>query len=234
MCFLAKTLSKLFQALLLLIFLSTSASTATSALTDGPTKVGMEAYCLLRWKASLDNQSQSVLDSWVGRGPCKWIRVNCDSFGSITILSLINFGLRGTLHSFNFSCFPNLTRLEIWNNLLHGTLPSQISNLSKIAYLDLSGNHLTGNIPSEIGMLIDLHTLALSKNLFDGHIPAEFGMLSSLSELYLSSNNFIGLIPTSMTKLENISILYLWRNKLSDSIPPEIGFLKSLKSLDLS
>uniref|UniRef100_A0A2C9V0K4 non-specific serine/threonine protein kinase n=3 Tax=Manihot esculenta TaxID=3983 RepID=A0A2C9V0K4_MANES len=210
MCFLSKTLSKLFQALLVLIFLSTSASTATSALTDGPTKVGMEAYCLLRWKASLDNQSQSVLDSWVGRGPCKWIGVTCDSFGSITILSLINLGLRGTLHSFNFSCFPNLTRLEIRNNSLHGTLPSQISNLSKITYLNLHGNHLTGNIPSEIGML------------------------STLSELYLSRNNFTGLIPTSMTKLENLSILYLWANKLSGSIPSEIGFLKSLKELDLS
>ncbi|XP_043817588.1 MDIS1-interacting receptor like kinase 2 [Manihot esculenta] len=332
MCFLSKTLSKLFQALLVLIFLSTSASTATSALTDGPTKVGMEAYCLLRWKASLDNQSQSVLDSWVGRGPCKWIGVTCDSFGSITILSLINLGLRGysryawfatgpgglkpiwilapvtgrisgslhsaltdgptkvgmeaycllrwkasldnqsqsvldswvgrgpckwigvtcdssasitilslinlglrgTLHSFNFSCFPNLTRLEIRNNSLHGTLPSQISNLSKITYLNLHGNHLTGNIPSEIGMLIDLHTLSLSVNLFDGHIPAEFGMLSSLSELYLSRNNFTGLIPTSMTKLENLSILYLSDNKLSGSIPSEIEFLKSLKKLGLS
>ncbi|KAJ9178374.1 hypothetical protein P3X46_010262 [Hevea brasiliensis] len=246
MYLLAKLLSMLFQTLLIFIFLSSisffinsSASAATTAVSanaksDELAQGGKEADSLLKWKASLDNQSQSALGSWVGTRPCNWIGVTCDSFGSMTILSLTTLGLRGTLHSFNFSCFPNLISLEIRNNLLHGTLPSHICNLSKITLLDLSANYLTGNIPSEIGMLTDLNTLILSVNLLNGHIPHEIGMLSSLSELYLDKNNLIGLIPASMINLKNLSILHLSDNKLSGSIPSEIGFLKSLKELGLS
>ncbi|XP_021643034.2 MDIS1-interacting receptor like kinase 2-like [Hevea brasiliensis] len=268
MCLLAKSPSKLFRALLILIFLSSislfinsSAFAATSVSADAKSdelaKGGKEADSLLKWKASLDNQSQSVLDSWVGSRPCNWDGVTCDSSGSITNLSLINLGLRGTLHSFNFSCFPNLLSLDISNNSLHGTLPSHILNLSKITSLNLSINHLTGNIPYEIGMLTDLSKLDLSsnnltgsipisitnlKNLsilslwgnkLSGSIPSEIGFLKFLKRLELWNNSLTGAIPPSIGKLRELSILYLFDNKLSGSIPLEIGMLSSLSELYL-
>ncbi|XP_043817425.1 MDIS1-interacting receptor like kinase 2 isoform X2 [Manihot esculenta] len=168
----------------------------------------MEAYCLLRWKASLDNQSQSVLDSWVGRGPCKWIGVTCDSFGSITILSLINLGLRGNI-------------------------PSEIGMLSTLSELYLSRNNFTGLIPTSMTKLENLSILYLWANKLSGSIPSEIGFLKSLKELDLSINNLTGAIPSSIGHLRNLSRLGLLLNKLSGSLPLEFNNLTRLKSLEL-
>nr|XP_034920354.1 MDIS1-interacting receptor like kinase 2-like [Populus alba] len=177
-----------------------------------------EAEALLKWKASLDdNHSQSVLSSWVGSSPCKWLGITCDNSGSVADFSLPHFGLRGTLHSFNFSCFPNLLTLNLWNNSLYGTIPSHISNLTKTTNLDLN-----------------LSTLNLSKNKLSGSIPSSLGNMTKLIDLRLSENNLTGLIPASIGTLKHLSGLYLWRNKLSGLIPPEIGSLQSLSNLDLS
>ncbi|XVF89284.1 hypothetical protein PTKIN_Ptkin19aG0117700 [Pterospermum kingtungense] len=115
-----------------------------------------EANALLKWKTSLDKQTQYFLSSWVGNGHCHWIGIICDKSKRVIHLNLSSSGLKGTLHDFNFSSFPKLTALDLMNNSLNGTIPSHISNLSALTYLDLSFNHLSGNIPSEIGELRSL------------------------------------------------------------------------------
>ncbi|XP_073259869.1 uncharacterized protein [Populus alba] len=194
-----------------------------------------EAEALLKWKASLDdNHSQAVLSSWVGSSPCKWLGITCDNSGSVAHFSLTHFGLRGTLHSFNFSSFPNLHTLILSKNSLYGAIPSHISNLTKITYLDLCDNHFTGNIPHEIGLLASLNFLYLCENNLIGNIPLEIGLLTSLNFLYLCENNLTGLIPSSIGTLKHLSTLYLWSNRLSGLIPLEIGSLQSLNFLSLS
>ncbi|MCI92136.1 receptor protein kinase-like protein, partial [Trifolium medium] len=38
-----------------------------------------EADALLKWKASLDNQSKALLSSWnIGNNPCGWEGIACD------------------------------------------------------------------------------------------------------------------------------------------------------------
>lgn len=68
-----------------------------------------EAQVLQKWKASLDNESQSLLSSWNGDTPCKWVGVDCYQAGGIANLSLQNAGLRGTIHSLNFSSLTSVT-----------------------------------------------------------------------------------------------------------------------------
>ncbi|KAJ6952919.1 MDIS1-interacting receptor like kinase 2-like [Populus alba x Populus x berolinensis] len=183
----------------------TAPSAANSKVAGGNIK---EAEALLKWKASLDNQSQSLLSSWVGISPCMdWIGITCDGSGSVANLTFPHFGLRGTLYDFNFSSFPNLSVLDLSNNSIHGTLPSHIGNLSK---------------------------LILCTNHFSGSIPHEIGKLTSLSRLSLSMNNLTGSIPSSIGNLKNLSILFLWENELSGHVPSEIGQLKSLDYVDLS
>ncbi|XP_061944046.1 MDIS1-interacting receptor like kinase 2-like isoform X1 [Populus nigra] len=210
----------------------TATSAADSKVAGGHIK---EAEALLKWKASLDNQSQSLLSSWVGTSPCiDWIGITCDGSGSVANLTFPHFGLRGTLYDFNFSSFPNLSVLDLSNNSIHGTLPSHIGNLSKITQLGLCYNDLTGSIPSEIGSLKSITDLVLCRNLFSGSIPHEIGKLTSLSRLSLATNNLTGSIPSSIGNLKNLSILFLWGNNLSGHIPSEIGQLKSLVSLSLA
>jgi len=122
---------------------TTSFGAAKYAVAEGK----KEAEALLKWKASLDdNHSQSVLSSWVGSSPCKWLGITCDNSGSVADFSLQHFGLRGTLHSFNFSSFPNLLTLNLRNNSLYGTIPLEIGLLTSLNFLYLDKNNLTGRI----------------------------------------------------------------------------------------
>ena len=53
-------------------------------------------------------------------------------------------------------------RLDLSNNGLTGSLPSEIGRLTQLSVLMLSDNGLTGSLPSEIGRLTQLSYLALS------------------------------------------------------------------------
>ena len=123
---------------------------------------GKEAETLLKWKASLDNRSQTLLSSlWVGGSHCNWVGITCDKAGRITNLTIAEYGLRGTLHSLNFLSFPHLIRLNLRNNSFYGGIPSHIGNLSKLTFLDLSYNNFSGYIPSEICVLRSLDVISL-------------------------------------------------------------------------
>ncbi|KAI8566773.1 hypothetical protein RHMOL_Rhmol02G0068000 [Rhododendron molle] len=216
-----------------------------------------EAVALLNWKASLDNQSQSLLSSWNETSHCTWVGIGCNDASKVTNLTLDSIGLRGTLSGLNFSSLPHLVKLDLSNNLIYGTIPSQIGGLSRLASLnasinllsgtiptdigtlrslielDLSINNLTGSIPASIGNLTNLTTLYLFENSLSGYIPQEVGLLRSLTDLELSRNNLTGSIPASIGNLTNLTTLYLNENSLSGSIPQEVGKLRSLTDLEL-
>ena len=222
---------------LLLHIFNSSSFFALAEHTSSPTSLfgnNTEAEALLQWKASLDNQSQSLLSSWVGISPCiNWSGITCDNSGSVTNLSLADFGLRGTLYDFNFSSFRNLFVLDLQNNSISGTIPHEIGKLTSLFVISLAENNLTGLIPFYIGNLTNLSILYLWDNKLSCSIPRKIGLLESLSELDLSSNVLTGGIPYSFGNLTNLSLLHLFQNKLSSSIPREIELLQSLNQLDL-
>ncbi|KAB1222514.1 hypothetical protein CJ030_MR2G024884 [Morella rubra] len=208
----------------------------------------MEAIALLKWKNTLQNETQSHLASWpslpssrsnpypnlnLSRNPCTWFGISCNSARSVVRMNLTNTSLQGTLQEFPFSSFPNLAYLELSLCTLFGTIPPAISYLSKLVYLDLSGNQLSGIIPPEIVLLANLEVLHLFQNQLNGSIPKEIGHLRSLTDLSLSENLLDGPIPTSLGNLGNLTVLYLHQNNLSGSIPEKIGNLISLTMLYL-
>ncbi|XP_021672287.2 MDIS1-interacting receptor like kinase 2 [Hevea brasiliensis] len=249
--------SLLFHLIPLLVF---SVHVLSSASPPAVQTEVAEADSLLRWKASLDNQSQYFLSSWnttAGR-PCNWFGIHCNEAGSVSNISLTDSGLEGTLQSFSFPSFPNLVTLNLSNNSFHGNIPSHIGNLSKLKILDFSVNEISGSIPQEIGMLNSLTYIDLSDNFLTGTIPAsignltalpilyiqrnqlsgslpqELGMLKFVTEIFFSENSLTGIIPISIGNLTNLWALYLDSNQLSGSIPQEIGMLRSLTELALS
>ncbi|KAI3897502.1 hypothetical protein MKW92_032850, partial [Papaver armeniacum] len=225
--------------------------------------VGEEVESLLKWKSTLGNQTRSFLRSWKRSStanttsPCKWYGINCNNEGSVAELNLTSSNLEGTLHSLNFSSFPNCVSLDLSSNKLFGFIPSQIGNLSKLTYIDFSMNNLSGHLPAEIGFLTNMSSISISENQISGPIPIslynlrhlkllylyqnqlsgvisqEIGKLTSLVDLQLSSNNLIGPIPTSIGNLSNLNTLYLNQNQLSGTIPQEVGRLTFLSELTL-
>ncbi|XP_021607704.2 MDIS1-interacting receptor like kinase 2 [Manihot esculenta] len=193
----------------------------------------MEAEALLTWKASLDNNSQTVLSSWTGGSPCNWFGIHCNEAGSVTKISLTDIGLKGTLQSLNFLSIPNLLELHLLNNSLYGTIPSHIANLSKLTYFRADFNDIYGSIPVEICSLTSLGALSMAHNHINGPIPQEIGMLRSLYYLDLSHNNLRGTIPALTGNLSYLVELHISESELSGSIPKEIGLLTSLRVLDL-
>ncbi|GFS46648.1 hypothetical protein Acr_00g0103520 [Actinidia rufa] len=116
---------------------------------------GPESVALLKWKASLDNQSQSLLSSWVaGSNHCKWIGIGCNKASRVTHIDLESYSLRGMLSDLNFSSFPHLLSLQLFNNSLYGSIPSNIGSLRRLTCLSVPANHLSGTIPSEIGQFV--------------------------------------------------------------------------------
>ncbi|KAL4386068.1 hypothetical protein GQ457_09G026120 [Hibiscus cannabinus] len=172
--------------LIVLVFLLSSHVVSSSS---------MEAEALLKWRASLHNTTQTLLSSlWVGSSHCNWVGITCDGTGSVTNITLREYGvsLRGTLDNLNFFFFPNLIWLQLRNNSLYGPIPSNIGNLSKLNFLDLSYNSFSGNIPPEIGLLKSISLIFLGSNSFSGPIPTEIFKLSKLRILDLSSNSLSG------------------------------------------
>ncbi|CAJ2636788.1 unnamed protein product [Trifolium pratense] len=228
----------------------------------GDDDASSELDALLTWKGSLDKQSQHILASWQpNHPPCSgnWSGISCNEAQRVETIYLDSYGLRGTLHDFTFSSFKHLTEISLGNNSLYGTIPSNISMLSKLVYLDLqynnfSGsiplstclltnleilslyhNNISGNIPKQIGnSLVKLTFLDLSRNTLTGVVPDSIGNLTELITLTLSYNQLFGFIPSSVGNLIKLEKLQLYGNQLNGSIPQSIGRLTSLVILGLS
>ena len=122
--------------------------------------------------------------------------------------------------------------INLDNNNLSGTLPSQISQLSALWSIQIKNNiSLTGAIPTQIGQLHDLLGLDLTHNSLSGSIPAEIGQLSTLIKLDLSSNPFTGSLPITILNMSNLKELDLSYIPFGGNIPPEIGNLSSIETL---
>ncbi|KAK9224607.1 hypothetical protein WN943_009642 [Citrus x changshan-huyou] len=169
---------------------------------------------------------------------CKWIGITCNSAGSIIGLNLswydVDLNAQAQLSQLNFSCFPNLEslRIQAYYYGFTGSIPSDISALSKLQLLDLSLNRLSGTIPSNIGNLRNLVHLDLGNNNLTGPIPSTLARLTNLKYLDLkvtsmknltwldiSNNKIEGSIPGELTELSRPDCLSLSANKLSGPVP---------------
>jgi Leucine-rich repeat (LRR) protein len=113
-------------------------------------------------------------------------------------LSLSSTGLK-SLEGVNQA--KNITTLSIAHNLLSGSFPSEILEVTTLRELYLSFNSIAGAIPAGLAALTNLEKVYLSRNDLSGAIPSEIAALSELREVDLSQNFFSGSIPKEVSRL---------------------------------
>ncbi|MYC20281.1 MAG: SH3 domain-containing protein [Caldilineaceae bacterium SB0662_bin_25] len=161
-----------------------------------------------------------------------WHGVTTDRNGRVVELDLSENELNGTIPS-ELGNLTYLEDLDLSHNQLSGTIPSELGNLTNLEALSLYANRLSGVIPPELGNLTNLEALALFENNLRGTVPLELAELKKLSLLILSENQLSGSIPSEFSRLTNLVWLYLSDNRLSGTIPSELGDLPNLERLVL-
>lgn len=122
------------------------------------------------------------------------------SSGSASIPSLEYLDLSYTQLSNNYNNIfvnpVNLKYLDLSSNGLTYILP-EIFNLPALEHLNLSQNNIGGSIPSQMANLNILEHIDFSSNDFTGTFPSYFSSLNRLKYLDLSDNRLYGCIPSS-------------------------------------
>ncbi|KAB2631864.1 receptor-like protein 12 [Pyrus ussuriensis x Pyrus communis] len=189
---------------------------------------------------------------------CSWEGVECDEkTGQVIGLDLGSSCLHGSINS-NSSLFRlvHLQRLNLSdNNFNYSQIPTSIRNFPSLTHLDLSSSVFSGQVPSELSLLSKLTYLNLALNLDrlsedKDHQSSEeekypllkleasdlgslVQNLSSLEVLSLSFVNVSSAIPHSMANLSSLTTLYLRDCHLFGEFPVRIFQLPNLESLSV-
>jgi Leucine-rich repeat (LRR) protein len=202
---------------------------ATVASAQVPT---IEREALIAMYNSTDGANWSNNNNWLGPvgTECTWRGVLC-SGGHVSSLDMQYNLISGSLPP-ELGNLSGLQNLNLGSNQLRGSIPPELGNLSNLQNLALQRNSLTGSIPPELGNLSNLESLALFSNRLGGSIPPELGN-TSLVRLFLDSNQLSGSIPPELGNLAGLETLDLYSNCLSGSIPSELGNLSAMRLLYL-
>jgi|GEM_PF-2176279 len=225
-------------SMLLLPWISSAAIDERSPLPEGNVPDAVELAVLQDIYTTLGGSSWPLATNWPSSWPATATSANYGTWYGITVtnnditkIELNQNGLSGTIPA-SIGNLTELTYLNLNVNSLSGAIPTSIGNLTKLTYLNLCCNQLT-SIPDEIGDLTALKSLFLYANQINDVIPTTIGDLTNLEDLYFGGNQFHGSIPTEIGSLTSLKYLILNNNSLTGSIPSTIGNLTHLIKLDL-
>ena len=195
---------------------------------EGP--VATNTIALMALYNSTDGANWTTNTNWGSSLTlANWDGVTTDADGRVTDLELDDNNLVGTLPS-ELRSLTSLTSLMLSENKLSGNIPN-LSGLSQLEHLDLGDNQLNGTLSGWLGNLTTLEVLSLWGNQLSGTVP-DLSRLTNLTELSLRGNPFSGPFPevSRLTKLQNLN---LGRTQLSGAIPRWVGDLTTLEQLYL-
>ena len=157
-----------------------------------------------------------------------------DMFDTLSIIS--EPGITGTIPT-NITQLKNLKYLNITETSVSGEIIAELGDMENLEELIISLNaNITGNIPATLGNIttlkkLILHNLPLTD---ESKIPIELGNLINLNYLSITSCNLDGTIPTEVFNLSDLIYLSFSDNSLYGKIETDFENLTKLEILDLS
>jgi hypothetical protein len=132
-----------------------------------------------------------------------------------------------------------VTRIDLKENNLIGTIGNYIGNLNKLKYLNIQGEfreeNLSGIIPDSIVNLVELEYLNISDNNFSGNLPEKLWNLTKLQEFHSSRNyNITGTFPHGIEKLTELRSFFFHGPQLDGTFPEGILNCERLEYLVLN
>ncbi|XP_028119183.1 inactive LRR receptor-like serine/threonine-protein kinase BIR2 [Camellia sinensis] len=133
--------------------------------------------CLKSLKGSLEDPF-NYLSSWNFDNAtegfiCKFTGIDCwhPDENRVLNIRLSDMALKGGFPLGLQNCTA-LTGLDLSSNKLYGTIPSNISNITKfVTSFDLSSNNFSGGIPKDLANCTYLNIIKLGSNQLTGQIP---------------------------------------------------------------
>ncbi|CDP11199.1 unnamed protein product [Coffea canephora] len=120
------------------------------------------------------------------------------------------------------------------SEILIGTIPTSLGNLTNLTVLHLYDNQLSGSIPEELGNLELLTDLELDRNELNGSIPKSFGDLSNLEFVFFRENQLSGSIPEELGKLAKLAVMEMDTNQFSGHLPEHLCQNGTLQNFTVS
>ena len=130
-------------------------------------------------------------------------------------LSMYANKLFGTIPS-EISELVSLSWLDLSNNGLRGSLPDSLFELKELRYLYLGENMIEGTISPKLDNLLELRDLWLHDNVLSGEVPGEIENLRNLNEIYLQGNNLVGTISKALCTREDTERVTIWSDCISE------------------
>ncbi|PRP82914.1 Receptor protein kinase-like protein [Planoprotostelium fungivorum] len=109
----------------------------------------------------------------------------------LTILNVEDNDLSNTIPS-DLGNNPALTTLDASNNAFSGSILNAALKGTNLISVDLSNNQLSGSLPIGVIGVTNLYYLDLRNNLFTSFIPINYKLLSKLQVLHLEGNKLMG------------------------------------------
>ncbi|RVX03873.1 putative LRR receptor-like serine/threonine-protein kinase [Vitis vinifera] len=128
----------------------------------------------------------------------------------------------------------HLRRLVLSANNFIGTIPENFHNLKNLTDFRIDGNNLSGKIPDWIGNWTKLEKLYLQGTSMDGPIPSTISQLKNLIELLISDLSGPTTSFPNLKDMKNLKILVMRNCSITGEILEDIGYIGSLKLLDLT
>jgi hypothetical protein len=129
-----------------------------------------------------------------------------------------------------YAGMKQLVKLELHGNILTGILPDiffSAEGPKSVILLNVGDNLLEGTISSDLGNMNRLDSLYLFENDFVGDLPPGLAQLSVLGFIRVHGNRFTGPIPSALGQLGRLFPSFeVWfhENRFTGTIPTEIGW----------